>query len=296
MKTLLAGNRPFSANLVGLTALCLILLAISSPAQVLANSPHHPKGDDDQFGMSFGGYTPSSTQGLRFSYSVSTSDVSLSCSSGPTIAPVDTVQTNSGSPDNWVLQGSLTLTCSGTTEVWNTGYEYFNASGSYSHGTINSYNALTYPSMSGSITIYYTGSGWELQIYMSQLSTTDTYSYTSSVQGTDLSTSSSANNWGAVETDKYQYGLSYTSSFAWTMDSPAFYVSSSWIGYNQHGTRWTALSATELESVYASPNYLGVNMLGTPGIQAYYGTTYGTGNGQSMNWCISGSCPLVHSG
>src|ERR1035438_2209109 len=241
-----------------LLPLLLSLLMVGSPAAGSSNAKHAPT--DDQFGIKFGSSgIPSNTQGLQVQYSASTTGVALSCpNGGGTIAPVDTVRTNGGSPKEWMLQGSVTLVCSGSGSgtVWTTGYEFFANNNSYYGKTISTYSTSSYPTISGTIKIYYTGSGWRLEIYVSQTGTTDSYNYPGA-QGTKLD-QSAPDKWAAVETDADQTGISISSTFNWHIERPSFYISGTWQYYNVQGSTYTELITYELFAPLAQGNTVGV--------------------------------------
>ena len=142
------------------------LVSFASPIQRTWAS-----GSDDQFGMNYSSsWVPTNTQGIRVSYSMSTSHLSCKSSSG-WIAVVDTLQVKSNATHEAVLQAEAGLYCTGSgSSQWQLRYEYWDNNGVHHNESIfYNLSTSTYPSLTGYVDILYTGSQWQLQIYVSQI-------------------------------------------------------------------------------------------------------------------------------
>jgi len=249
-------------------------------------------GDGDQFGMSFDtaygsrtGYMPSSAQGLSFSYSISTTGVTCTNSTG-TVAVFDTVHLTTTSAD--LLQGGITLGCSSyPTSTWLLQYEYWDDNGQ-NHGptTFQTLSTSTYPSLSGTISIYYVDSShWKLQV----VAAGKPYPYTYGVTGKYIN--GYDNDWQEVETVPNQRGISFGSSFDWTITYPLFLESGSWVDYNGYSAPYYMLYAYSVYSPMKPTNTLGVEKIASQGVEVFVGS--GLGDGVLMSWQV-GSLSPVH--
>ncbi len=278
----------------------LIVLMLSSTFSV-AYASTAPK--DDTFGLSYDtnygartGYLPSSTEGLEIAYSISTTGVTCTNSSG-WVAAVDSLLIAGGSPSDAVLQASVALACTGSgSNQWNIQYGWYDNSGNWQGGyTITSLSTGTYSSLSGNIKIYYTGSCWTEVTYVSQ--TGNPYSPPnggcySSIQGTVAS--NTHDDWTNDETDKGQVGLTLSTSFVWQIEYPQFFVGGAWQDWNVHTSMYDALYAyADVQPALGTtnPNNIGVALMSTPGVYVQIGQS--ASGGQSNFWCVSGTCPLV---
>jgi hypothetical protein len=260
-------------------AIALMFLAASVAIPVRATT-------DDQFGYSFDpDLLPSGTQGLKASYSISNTGVSLTCPSG-WIGVVDTLTVNGGTPQEYLLQGYVGLGCNSGVQEWNIFAAWYDNNGLYQE--LNSIWITSGSSYSGTISIDYTGSAWELVVYVSQIPYTYTYSFGSAGGG---STADGAKEtWTAVETDAYQTGVYFSSQFTWQMQSPQFLVSSAWQTWNVVGANYKELIVYAVYKPMGTPNSVGELPMSTPGVNVAVGSHYN--DRQQMAWCISGSCPL----
>lgn len=260
------------------------VLLLSMNISAIAMTPN-----DDLFGYNFSpDRLPANTAGLEASYAMSTTGVTLSCSQGGWVGTVNTLRVSAGSPDEWLLQGFVGLGCNGSTEVWNIQYAYFDNNNNYYSGNLGTLSISSYSSLSGNILIYYTGSVWTLQVYVSQTSHTYSYNYPSN-GGTKADASN--NDWTAVETDYQQVGLSFSSSFSWTVNAPHFRVSGAWQNWNIAGSNYKELDMYALYQPSKSGNTIGVWPSSTRGVTVYVGQSYN--DTEEMTWCISGVCPML---
>lgn len=260
------------------------------PASVVSAGP----GPDDLFGVNYDpDHVPSSTKGIQATYSEGTYKVSMTnghtawCVGSPSMGVVATVHTNL----NWVLQGGPDLGRDNSGNYnWLIGWGRFDASGHWTCGNLATLSASTYPSLSGTVKIYYTGSAWILQVYVSQNGVTYSHTYESNI-GTSVDGSSQ--DWDAVETNYQQVGLTLSNGWEWHIERPAFLVGSTWQYYNVQGSNYQELIVYATFQPSKSGNAIGVWPLSTPGAKVYNGAHYN--NTQEMVWCISGLCPIVPS-
>ena len=275
----------------------IALLVMSSPLPSVA------AGTDDLFGMYYdGGYVPSGTIGIQVSYSISTTGLSCSSSSG-WVSAIDSVRTNGGSPDEWWLQMGVAFSCGQypSAPQWIISTQVWNSSGKIDPNCpptcsdIQTLSTSTYPSLSGTISIYYRGSAWVLNTYVSQTGSNYSPSTSSAIQGTSVDGSAGANDWTNVETDQYQTGLSYTSSFSWSITSPEYYVTGGWEAWNSGSSGSCALkSYVAFQPQDSSTNELAVKKISNNGVSVYYyGSNPPNNNGNTLSWSIASTFYLT---
>lgn len=196
-----------------------------------------------------------------------------------------TARTTSG----WVLQAgpNLARDASGNYQ-WYIGWGRFDASGGWTCGTLATLSASTYPSLTGSIQVYYSGSNWRADITIYQNSQVYTHTFES---GIGQYVSASNNDWTAAETDYQQQGVTLASNFQWQLTDPQFLVGGYWQNWNYHN------SPSNLPEIYKlymyvtflpikQGNTIGVQPLTTPGVKVYIGSSQA--NNALLSWCISG--------
>jgi hypothetical protein len=271
--------------------LVLIPLLLFSQVAPVAASSHKASSNDDLFGYNFSpDRLPTNTQGLQGTYSISTTGITLSCSQGGWIGVVDTARISGGSPYEWLLQGFVGLGCNGSTEQWSIFAAWFDNNNNYHTSQLTWLSISTYTSLSGTISIYYTGSTWTLAIYVSQTGSTYTYSF-GSAGGSYMDPAN--NDWTSVETDYQQVGLTFSSSFLWYAKTPKFLVSGAWQNWNLGNSTWHALDMYAVYQPAKSGNTLGVQPLSSPGVEVYVGTS--VSDGSDLYWCVYGNCPKTPS-
>lgn len=227
--------------------------------------------NDDLFGMYFDGLVPSNTQGIRLTFSINTNHVSCTSNSG-WVAVVDTAHIAGGSPDEALLQASVALSCTGSgASQWNVQYGWYDNNGAGHFGyTLASYSTSQYPSLSGTVSIFYTGSAWEEQTYIFTIGQMWSYTYPS-IQGTVFDGGSQ--DWVAVETDAYQNGIAFYSGFSWTETGIEWYTGGSWTAYNYiSGPNYYLKAYADYQPLYAY-NALDVKQTGSgfeSGVNVYY--------------------------
>ena len=269
------------------------VLVLLSPAALASQSK------DDNFGMYYdGGYVPSGTQGIKVSYSISTTGVSCSSQAG-SVAAVDSVRTNGGSPEEWWLQMMIGFYCYNypSSAYWQVGTQVFNTTGGMVHtcpptcGNLVTLSISTYPALSGTIDIHYTGSVWAFNLYVSQTGHTYSTSSYSSIQGTKVDGSAGSNDWTEVETDNLQSGISFSSSFAWTMNNPLFYNGGVWQNWNVISNNQYFLKVYAGWNPTTLANKLAVKQITSFGVQVYYyGSNPPNNNGQVFSWYVGPCC------
>ncbi len=249
-----------------------------------------------------GGYVPSGTTGIQMSYSISTSGLSCTSTAG-SIAAINSVRTNGGSPDHWWLQDIIGYYCGNypSAAYWEIGTQVFDNSGSLVNacpptcGDLATLSTSTYSSLSGTISVYYSGSAWILNVYVSQTGLNYQDSTYSSIQGTGVDGSSNAQDSATVETDPYQSGLHYTSSFAWDVTNPEFYVAGGWQTWDSGSSGSCSLDAYVMWSpLNQTENTLAVQKLSNDGVSVYeYGSSPPNNQGTTFTWTIASSYYLT---
>jgi hypothetical protein len=179
------------------------------------------------------------------------------------------------------LQGGVILTClSSSSNYWKVFYEYWNDSGANTGVvTIATISTSTYPSLSGSVTIYYVDSShWKLSV----VAAGGTYTHTYGVSGQYINGNN--NDWQNVETDGYQKGITFGSSLDWTITYPLFLESGSWVDYNGYSAPNYMLYAWSDNQPLKSTNTLGVEKIAAQGVEVFVGS--GLGNSVLMSWKV----------
>ena len=250
---------------------------------------------DDQFGFNVANLMPSGSQGLSGSYSISTSGTTVDCSTGGgpwVLIVVDTLVVSGGSPKEAVLQDAVGLGCNGTSEQWELFYYYWDTNGNTHSAVMKWLSLSSYSSLSGTISIYYSGSpvnSWVFSIYVSQTSTTYTYN-PGQLGGTSVDGSS--NDWTAVETLSNQADVQFSSSFQWTINHPEFDNGGYWQNYNHiaNNQEWLYVYAV-YKPTSQSTNKIAVKQITSDGVQVYY---YGSNppqvDGNLWTWYIAPCC------
>jgi len=280
-----------------LTSMILVLLLAGNFFPVFATA------SDDNFGMYYDtAYVPSNTSGIQASYSISTSGISCTSTSG-SFAAVESVRTNGGSPDQWWLQGIVGLYCRNypSASFWQVGTQVFDNNGNLVNacpptcGNLATLSTSTYPSLSGTISIYYSGSAWILKMYVSQTGQNYEPSTYSSIAGTLVESTSGSNDWTSIESDPNQSGLSYTSALSWDITNPEFLVAGGWETWNTGSSGSCSLDAYVADQPNTpSTNTLAVQKISNDGVNVYYyGANPPSNNGNTISWSIASSYYLT---
>jgi hypothetical protein len=303
----MAFNKPRLAAPIGFpksriaAGICIaVLLIVMQASPVMAKKA----AKDDQFGMSFDssggrtGYIPANTQGIEISYSVSTSGVTCGSSSGWVWA-LDSLKTNGGGGSEWFLQAGPALSCDSypSSAQWEISTEVQNPNGQVvgtCPPTCQGSSALailstsTYPTLSGTIDIHYTGSAWAFNIYVSQTGSTYSPSSYSSIQGTYVDGTN--NDWDNVETNPQQSGISFASGFQWTANVPEFYVSGVWQTWNHIGGGYYWLYAYADYSASITNNHLVAQQVSSQGVQVVYNSSPTNNDNTLLTWRLNPCC------
>jgi hypothetical protein len=205
---------------------------------------------------------------------------------------VDTLVVQGGSPHEAVLQDAIGIGCNGHSEQWEVFYYYWDNNGNTHSAVMQWISISSYSSLSGTISIYYSGSpvnSWVFSVYVSQ--TAHTYTYNPGQLGGTY-VDGSGNDWTAVETLYNQADVTFSSPFVWTINNPQFYVGGAWQTWNYitSGYYWLYLYAV-YKPTSQSTNLVGVKQIGSTGVQVYY---YGSNppqvDGQLWKWRLSPCC------
>ncbi len=261
---------------------------------------------DDLFGMSYDtsdgnrpSLLPSGTQGLQFTFSASTTGVTLAgymtgactgISGAGWVNSLDTVLTG-GYNGGYVLQGGVELVMDSQGNYqWYIEWADFNWTGQFDCGSVDHFSASAYPTISGSESIYYSSStyDWIFKVIVSQNGNIYTYHFPAFI-GTNVS--SAHDDWTSVETGPSQVGVTVGGNFEWHVASPQFLVNGAWQTWNQQGSNWKRLDVYEVYWPLITPSPIGTLPLSTPGVKIYKGSAYSP-NDTDILWCIYGNCPL----
>jgi hypothetical protein len=273
--------------------------------QQVSFAKHLSNNSDDLFGLFYdGGNVPSSAQGIRISFSSSTTGITFDNSSG-SVADCEMVTLTSGS-NPYRLEPCVSIfpqsgTCSShgiSANCWDISLGWWDSSGGHPDN-VAYISASTYPSISGTIEGYYTGSQWEDVVYISQ--TNNVYTYNPPVCSSTCQYVYGGNNdWTSVETSPNQSGDDFSSSFAWTLTNPQFLESGIWYGYNSQVSGSDVLTAKVAWQPGLSNNTLSTSQLTStinPGVEVYeYGSNPTNQNGNTWTWSWSPVTAFVQSG
>ncbi len=273
-------------RIVGMAVMALLMLSIVLASLNLVQAqdapPIVPRGVqrvDDLFGYHFDpDYVPTNCQGLKSSYSISTTGVTLTTSAY--IGPVVTVYTTG----NWILQMWVFLNKFTGSYRWSIEWAYRDSAGNWAMGYILPHiPASSYPSISGNFYIYYvssTNSWWGI-VYVS--TTGQTYSKNFGSAGGSY-VNGASQDWVAVETNENQVGITFSSSFQWRLTSPQFYRGGYWQSYNVRIGDYLYLYLRITFQTNKPGNTVGVWELTSPGVKVYIGAS--RSNNQIFSWPV----------
>jgi hypothetical protein len=262
-----------------MAVMTLLMLSIVSASPGLIHAQDQPVVDqpiilrpfgpqhDDLFGYHFDpDYVPSYCRGMKSSYSISTTGVTVSV--GSWLGPMMALRTTG----NWLLQIGVLLNKDGGTLNWNIFWAFFDQYNNYLSGSLGRISATTYPSLSGTYYIQYLTSinGWRGYVYVSQTGATYTKDY-SFAGGSYVNPSN--NDWFTIETIYQQQGITFGTNFQWTLTNPQFFVSGAWQNWNVQSGGYRYLYTRITFQPSKPGNTVGVWELSTPGVKIYIGSS-----------------------